>query len=278
MKTIFFGASPFVIPLIKVLQDNYDLQTVITTETALEDAVPQYCHKENISFISVTSLKDQGILDKIQAFDAPFAVLADFRLIIKQNVLDIFPQGIINIHPSLLPEYRGPTPGVSALLDRREETGVTIMLLDPEVDHGPIIAQEKAVIEPTDTAISLYERLFEQGARLLEENLPQYLDGSLKPITQDHTRATFTKMLTRESGFISMDTPPSALQLDAMIRAYYPWPGVWTKVMLSGKERLLKLLPSHIIQIEGKKPMSYKDFMNGYSEGKIILKTLGLLS
>lgn len=268
MNTVFFGSSSYVIPVIEFLYKNCHLQLVVTTEKNPTDAIPKFCTEHEIPFLSVEKL-DEKTIAEIKKINAPFAVLADFRLLIKQNILDLFPKGILNIHPSLLPQYRGPTPGVAALLDGKKETGVSIMLLDNKLDHGPLLGQETEAILPTDTSVSLYTRLFAKGAQLLEKVLPDYLDGKIKPIPQDETKATYSEYLTRESGCIDLKNP---LKIEQAIRAYFPWPGVWMK----WNEKIVKLLPGKLIQVEGKKPVGYKDFVNGYPEGKQLLEKLGL--
>jgi len=278
-STIFFGASSYVIPLIQLLNEKYQLKLVVTTEQKPTDPVPSHCITHGISYISVTKF-DETLRSKLLALSSSFAVLADFRLMVKEDVLNLFPKGIINIHPSLLPEYRGPTPGVAALLDGRETTGVSLMLLDTQLDHGPLIGQVSEHILPSDTAVSLYEKLFAKGAQLLEEKLPLYLEGKIEPKEQDHSKATYTDFLTRDSGYIDyhkLSAIISHTRLEQMIKAYFPWPGVWTKVSVKGKALRVKFLPEQRVQVEGKNPMSYKDFMNGYEQGKNILQKLQLI-
>jgi methionyl-tRNA formyltransferase len=203
-------------------------------------------------------------------------VLASFGIIIPKEVLEMFSLGIINVHPSLLPQYRGPTPGQTAILNGDKVTGVSIMKLDEEIDHGPILVQEKTEIEPPDTSASLYKRLFEQGAKILGEALPKYITGKLKLKDQDHSKATFTDHLIRDSGFVDINKPPSKETLKRMIRAFYPWPGVWVKTKLNGQEKIIKLLPEGKIKVEGKNVMSLRDFANGYPEGGLVLEKLSL--
>ena len=275
---IFFGSSKFVIPILEVLRKNFDLKLVLTTEKNPTDAVPSYCTKHKIPYLSVKQFNNLTI-SAIAGALAPVAVLADFGLIIPKQILNVFPMGIINIHPSLLPKYRGPTPVQTAILNGEKTTGVTIIKLDEEIDHGPILGQEKERILDTDTAESLYKRLFEKGANLLSEVLNKYLEGDLKPTSQNHRSATFTKPLTRQDGYIDLSSSSLKIEnLKLKIRAYFPWPGVWFKTKLRGAEKIIKLLPNYLktqhpndpflIQVEGKKPMSYKDFFNGYPEAK----------
>lgn len=286
-STIFFGASSYVLPLITFLKEKYDLKLVVTTEQKSTDPVQNYCTIHNIPYITVTSTKELLATSyKLQATKAQFAVLADFRLLVKQDILAIFPKGIINIHPSLLPEYRGPTPGTTALLDGKKTTGVSLMLLDTQLDHGPLIGQVTEHILPSDTSVTLYTRLFHIGTQLLEEKLPKYLEGALSPTEQDHEKATYTDFLTRDSGYIDFERIERLSQLEIRnlkfeiarkVRAYYPWPNVWTITALHGKQVRIKFLPEKKVQVEGKSPMLYKDFLNGYQEGKEILTKLGLL-
>jgi methionyl-tRNA formyltransferase len=279
MKIVFFGASRFVIPVIEELCNSFDLVLVVTTEQKDSDPVPVFCIKNNIPFISAAKF-DDSLKVLLRKTHAPIAVLASFGIFLPTEVLNIFSQGILNIHPSLLPLYRGPTPVQSAILHGDEETGVTIIKLDEEMDHGPILGQEKEVIFETDTAESLMEKLFRKGAKMIEEIIPGYLSGKVKLRAQDEDLATYTQpTLSRQDGFIDSENPPAKVQLDRMIRAYFPWPGVWSKFRIQNsefrikgarvfgdgcQELRVKFLPENKIQVEGGKPMTYKDFYNGY--------------
>lgn len=275
--TVFFGASSYVIPLLIFLHEKYDLTFVLTTEQKPTDPVITYCRENNVPYETVLSFrKKPELAEKLTEIHADFAVLAHFGALVPQSIIDIFPKGILNIHPSRLPQYRGPTPGQTAILLGDIRTAVSIMLLDNEIDHGPLLVQEPELILPNDTAPVLYTRLFAKGATILAEMLPKYLAGKVKPQQQNHSKATYSKILTRGSGFLDDKLPVAPGLLDRMTRAYYPWPGAWTRVTrlqhnpLTGK--LVKFLPGGMVQVEGKKPMSYKDFRNGYPQGDIWLK------
>ena len=309
MKIVFFGSSKFVIPIIEVLRKNFDLALVVTTEKFPTDPVLSYCNTNKIPSLSVSNLSDPNFIRQLggSTFEFSLGVLASFGSIIPNEVLNLFPKGIINIHPSLLPRYRGPTPVQTAILNGDKKTGVTIIKLDKEVDHGAILFQTKENILPNDTNESLYERLFKLGAGSIVSTIELYLKGKIKLRKQNHAKATFTKRLTREDGYVdisklnpfdklrvghsaelsrshaersrSIKTQNSKL-LNRMIRAYYPWPGVWTRIGIRNNEsgirdKILKFLPKKKIQVEGRKPMSYKDFINGYPKiGKEILTKL----
>lgn len=282
MGIVFFGSSSYVLPIIEVLRKNFDLKLVITTEKNPSDAVPAYCLKNKIPYLSVSSSSDLIHNSSFIIHHSSLGVLADFGLIIPKEILNLFPKGIINIHPSLLPKYRGPTPVQTAILNGEKITGASIMKVDEQIDHGPILGQEKEKILDTDTSDILYKRLFTKGANLLPKVLNLYLEGNLNPVAQNHTKATFTKPLTRQDGFIDISKithsansgQKSKTKLDRMIRAYFPWPGVWTRLRLDyggqAKLKIVKLLPNQKLQVEGKKPVSYKDFLNGYPEAKQI--------
>ena len=287
MKTVFFGSSPFVIPILKIINQNLELLAVYTTEQKPSDPVPSYCLSHNLPYISVSKFTPDTY-QHIKNTNTQFAILASFGIILPSDLLNIFPKGILNIHPSLLPKYRGPTPVQSAILKGDEETGVTIIKLDEQMDHGPILAQRKETIQPTDTTNSLQQKLFIKGTEILIHTLPQYLSEDIKPKTQTENNATYTKKtLSRKDGFFDISNPPPKEQLQRMIRAYYPWPGVWTLINFGKNQKIVKLLPSpchpersegshteFCLQVEGRKPMSIKDFLNGYPAFKEELKKI----
>jgi methionyl-tRNA formyltransferase len=274
MKTIFFGSSKYVIPTIEMLNAGFGLALVVTTEKDPLDTVPSFCNANNIPYLSVKNLKDENVLEKIKNEKALVGVLGYFGLIVPQELLDMFPKGIINIHPSLLPKYRGPTPVQTTILNGDTETGTSIILLDKEVDHGPILIQKKLDIDPVDTTDSLHAKLFSLGAELIKEVLPMYLADGITLQAQDHSAASFTKHLSKQSGQFEIDNPPNKENLDRMIRAYFPWPTAWTVVRIKNKEVRIKLLPGQKLQMEGGKPMGVKDFQNGYPDLKPLLEKL----
>lgn len=279
-KIIFFGSSKHVLPVIQVLKKNFDLTLVITTEKNQTDIIPSFCIKNKIPYISVFNLSDSKVNGKLSIVNCELAVLADFGLILPNKILSLFSKGIINIHPSLLPKYRGPSPVQTAILNGNKKTGISIIKLDEKVDHGPIIFQKEENVKSQDTFENLCQRLFKIGADNLYQTIQQYIKGELKPTLQDDSKATFTKKLTKADGYIdlpSLKIENLKLEIAQKIRAYYPWPGVFFKTKLSGQEKIIKLLPGEKIQVEGKKPMSYKDFANGYSEGEEILEKLNLI-
>ena len=198
-------------------------------------------------------------------------VLASYGRILKKKELNKLKHGILNLHPSLLPKYRGPSPVQTALLNGEQETGLTIIKMDEKVDHGPIISQFKETIRPDDTADVLLKRLFTAGAQVLTTILPDYLEGKIESRKQDDSQATYTQKLTREDGKI--DWKKTAVFKERFIRAMHPWPGAWTEMEIKGKKKRLKILQAHLeanklildqVQLEGKKPVTWKQFQEGY--------------
>jgi methionyl-tRNA formyltransferase len=262
MKLLFFGGSKYVIPAVKVLKEK-GLNLVVTTEKEKSEPLIKFCLENKIPYFSVSTF-DSNLKSEILNKNYEVAVVANFRLKIPSEILNAFPKGIVNIHPSLLPKYRGPTPGQQALLNGDKKSGVTIMLVDEQIDHGPVIVQKEEEINENETADSLYTRFFKIGADLLETNFQDYLDGKIKPLKQDDSKATYTEKLTRESGYFDLDKPLNKEVLKRMINAFFPWPGVWTIAKFENKDLRIKFLPNNFIQVEGKKPISLKDFENGY--------------
>ncbi|PIR79772.1 MAG: hypothetical protein COU25_03640 [Candidatus Levybacteria bacterium CG10_big_fil_rev_8_21_14_0_10_35_13] len=246
ISIIFFGTSDFVNPVLNKLKENFDVVKVINS--------PQQWNNKTI--------------EQLSNLNPDLFVVVSYGQILPKKLLDIPKLAAINIHPSLLPKYRGSTPVQTAILNGDKTTGVTIIKLDEHMDHGPIIEQFEEPILPTDTFESLIQRLFEKSADALVHVIMHYNENKLKP--QNHSKATFTKLLKRDDGYINLSLLEIGnwkLEIDRKIRAYYPWPGVWVKTIVSEKnEKIIKFLPNKKIQVEGKKEMSYKDFLNGYPD------------
>lgn len=276
MSVVFFGSSKYVLPIIDVLNKNFGLELVITTEKTETEPVIAFCKINKIPYLSVKN-KDELKSLIINHKSLSLGVVADFGVIIPKEILNLFPKGILNIHPSLLPKYRGSTPVQTAILNGDKKTGVTIIKLDEHVDHGPIMAQETEQIDPADSSQILLEKLFQKSADLLIKVLNDYESGKTELKEQDHKNSTYTKILKRDDGYIDISDSIEINEIERKIRAYFPWPGVWTQIIINDKLVRIKFLPNKKIQVEGKKEMSYKDFINGYPNGKALLEKLSLI-
>jgi len=171
------------------------------------------------------NFKNQADVDQLAALAPDLLLVAAYGLILPQSVLDIPKFGAINVHASLLPEYRGAAPIHRAIVDGRHVTGITIMQMEAGLDTGDILLQRSRAIGIDDTAQSLHDELAEMGGRLLVDALDKMRQGRLVRIPQDHTRATYAAKLTKEEGRIDWNRP--ALTVHNRIRGLYPWPGSW---------------------------------------------------
>lgn len=274
MKVVFFGSNWYTVPVVKTLI-NHHLILVVTTETT--GTLIDFCKANSIPVLS-THLKDVESVENIKSLNADVAILASYGAFIPKGIINSFKEGIINIHPSLLPRWKGPSPIQYTLLNGDTQTGVSLIRLDNEIDHGPILSQKPYALNGNETSEDLLSILFEIGAEMVDEQLIILEDGRLLIETpQDHSKETWSYKITKENGKIELDQSPEPDALKNMIHAYYPWPGVWLIASLKGQERRIKLLPDGKIHVEGKTPVNYKDFVNGFGEeGKEILTKLQL--
>ena len=242
MPFIFFGTPEFAaIILERLIKAGWSPAVVVTNpdrpagrkQVMTPSPVKQTAQKYNLSIVN-------GQMSNV---DADFGILAAYGKIIPKEIIDIFPQGIIVVHPSLLPKYRGPTPIQTAILNGDEETGVTLFLMDEKIDHGPIIFNFQFSISNNDNYETLLRKLAEVGADLLIETLPKYLAGGVKPEPQTESQATYTKKFTMEEARVDLEKDPPDL-IWRKVRALNPEPGVYT--FKDGKR--MKILEADLVK------------------------------
>jgi methionyl-tRNA formyltransferase len=236
MRVIFLGTPQFAaIPLEALARDaRYQVVGAVTQpdrpagrSRAPEPApVKRAALRLDIPVFQPESLRDPATIEQLTMLRPDVGVVAAYGEILRKDVLAIPPLGYLNIHPSLLPRHRGPTPAPGAILAGDTETGVTVMLLDAKMDSGPILAQQRQPLPPEARSGPLTEELFRLGSALLLESLESYAAGRLVPRPQDDSQATYTKLLKKEDGAI--DWGAAAIQIERMTRAYDPWPGAHT--------------------------------------------------
>jgi methionyl-tRNA formyltransferase len=230
-KTIlFFGTEDFSLYSLRALVDaGFSVGAVITKpdtkrgrgHKVTQPAVKQFALEHNIPVWQPNKLTD--IIDNIKQFDSPAGVLVSYGKIIPSSILELFTPGIVNVHPSLLPRYRGPSPIESAIKNRDNKTGVTLMQLVKEMDAGPIYYQAPYALDQTETRPELYETLGILGANILAQTLPKIIDGSLTPEPQDEAQATYCALLRKDDSLINLSsTTPGAAE--AQIRAHLGFP------------------------------------------------------
>lgn len=282
MNIIFFGSSRYSTIIAKALYQNIGLTAVVTLpdtptgrhKVLTPNPVKAFGESNNIPYITSNKLDIQTI-SKISSFRPDFLVIADYGKILPEEVLKLPKFAPLNVHHSLLPKYRGPSPASSAILAGETTSGVTIIEMNQKVDAGSILAQKEYLLKNNETTQSLLTALNTIGAEILIPVLHEYIEGKIKKIPQDESKATYTQKIKKADGFIDINNPPSKEQIERMVRAYYPWPTVWTQLQINGKPKIVKFLPENKIQAEGGKPMPVKDFLNGYPSLKNTLeKTL----
>lgn len=310
MNIIFFGTHNFAAMILKGLlaSPDFSVGLVVTPpdkpagrhQEAQKPLVKILAEKKHLPIIQPVSLKKI----KLNFDEYDLGVSAQYGLLIPPALLNELKHGIINIHPSLLPKYRGASPLQSAILNSETKTGVTIMKMDAGLDTGPILTQKKIIIEPDDTYPILEQKMAQMAIPMLLEIIPQYLAGKIKPEPQDDATASYCHQLTREQGQIDWHKP--AREIYNQWRALLPWPGVFGELKIKNYELRIKILKmrqpsaSDVIltptlrrgknlpliklnkktlglmtgdgnaliidelQPEGKRPMTAEEFINGY--------------
>ena len=236
LRVIFMGTPAFAVPtLVSLLDAGCEIVGVYTQpdrrsgrgRRLTPPPVKQAAVERGLPVFQPTSLRrDADARQQLASLKPDLILVAAYGLFLPADTLDVPPLGALNIHPSLLPKHRGPSPVATAILEGDTTTGVTLMQLDEGMDSGPIIAQRETTIGVNETAEDLTVRLFEMGARLLGDTLPRWRAGEVEPVPQSEADATITKLLRREDGEI--DWIRTADHIARQIRAYHPWPGTFT--------------------------------------------------
>ena len=301
-RAVFMGTPHFAVPVLDALAENPSV-AVVAAYTPPDrrrgrgqvfEATPvkQRAQELGIPVEQPGTLRNDDAIERLASYAPDVIVVAAYGRLLPPEALAAAPFGCLNLHPSLLPKYRGPSPVAGAILAGDDVTGVTLMLLDEGMDTGPIIAQRERSIGPADDAAGLTATLFSDGADLLIETLPQWMAGAVSAIAQDDGLATYTAKMERDDGIV--DWSLSAEALARRQRAYTPWPGLHTR--WDGKEvKLLEvtalpgvgeaglvasptgdaaivvgtregLLAVRRLQLEGRRAADSEDFVRGYPQ------------
>lgn len=276
MKYVFFGTPEFaVIILEKLIQAGLMPEAVICNfdkpvgrkQIITPPPVKVLAQKQGLT---VYQPQDKAeLLEIIKNLQPDLAIVAAFGMIFTKEILDVPKYGFINVHPSLLPKYRGPTPIQTVILNGDKETGVSLFLVDEEIDKGLILASSRLPLRISDNCETLMRKLADLGADLLVETLPKYINAEITPFSQDESQATYTKRFSIQDGYIEPSNLEKAIneggeiskEIDRKIRALNPEPGVWT-VQHGKRMKILEVsltsenkLKLKKIQFEGKKPI-----------------------
>lgn len=303
-KVVFFGTPYYVLPILEKINRDYQIEAVVTAspkpvgrKKIIEySAVDKWAHQRKIPiFYNPEDLKKAN-----RRFT--FGILAAYGKIIPQEVIGLFQKGILNVHPSLLPQFRGASPVQAAIATGQKKTGVTVILLNEKLDQGPILSFFEEPIKSEDTTQTLRERLFLKSADFLKALIPPYLKGKVRLKPQDESKASFTSILKKEHAFLPPKIVKKAIlgqksktdinlpfikdgkikanpkNLERLIRAFFPWPIAYTFVRIGKKKKRLQLIKATIkqkklvlerVKLEGKKEVNAQDFFRFYQAKEI---------
>ncbi len=235
MRILFLGTPAFAVhPLRALYEAGHEIVAVVTqpdraagrSRTKQAPPVKVAAVDLGIPILQPPTLKEPAVVQQLQALQPEVGVVAAYGELLRKNVLEIPLLGYLNVHPSLLPLYRGPTPVAAAILAGDDITGVSIIKLVRAMDAGPILAQATVPLPPDARTGPLTDELFQFGAQLLVGILPLYASGELAPRPQDDSQATYCQLLNKEDGRVDWSQPATAIE--RAVRAYDPWPGAWT--------------------------------------------------
>lgn len=302
-RILFFGNERLAtgvttkLPIIRSLLDaHFDIAAIIVTpQTSSISRKPRileianFANDNHIPLLALDRLKDN--IDRLKEYRAEAAVLAAFGKIVPREVIDIFPAGIINVHPSLLPKHRGPIPLEAPILMGETETGVSLMRLSPKMDAGPIFDQKKVELEANQTKQELADSLGRLGGERLAKLLPAIIEGRIEPVDQLESEATYDNKIGPNDGILDFNKP--AIELERQIRAYAGWPKskttinnqtivitqarvlvskassspgtIWREGNRFGFETVMGILEVERIVPAGSKEMAAADYLRGHS-------------
>ena len=313
MSIVFIGTPEFAVPSLRRLAAaGHKISAVVTQpdrpagrgRRLTPPPVKLTAEQLGLPVLQPPTLRSDAVLEQLRALNPEAMVAVAYGQILRQEVLDLAPRGVLNVHPSLLPRHRGASPIAGAILAGDTETGVTIMLMDAGMDSGPILAQRRVPLSPDETTGTLTASLADLGADVLAETLTLWLASEIDAQPQDAARATVTRLIKKEDGAIDWSLP--AIEISRRVRAYNPWPGatttlngeplhIWraspqdgssgepTGTVVVAPPELIDpalivqtgagLLTIHELQRAGRKPLSAGDFLRG--SRRIIGQRLG---
>lgn len=303
INLIFMGSSEFSVPILLKLIKNFNILAVVTEmdkamgrhKNLIAPCTKVLAQENNLSFFQPLSLKNNPKFhEELRQLNPELIVVAAYGKILPRETLNLAPHGCLNVHPSLLPKYRGASPIQTAILNGDSMTGASIILMDAGMDTGDIVVQTNCPIDKADDYPILSQKLSELSAELLVKNIPAYLDGTIKLRIQNDDKATYCYEINKTDGRI--DWRASAQEIFNQLRAFSKWPGVYT---LFNKRKLdiIKAMPAKLnqskklqvgsvlkvngrvyvkcgqdylrleeVKIEGKQACPIDQFINGYQQ------------
>lgn len=247
IRAVFMGTPEFSCSILeKLIEKHYNIVAVYTQPDRASgrkqevqiSPVKELALSKNIPVEQPTSF-DTETIKGLKSYKPDVIIVAAYGRILPEAVLKIPGFGCVNVHPSMLPKFRGASPIQNALLQGERETGTSIMLMDAGMDTGDVLAQKVVPIDPKDTTLSLSARLAEESAHLLLDTLPLWIEREIEPKKQDSSQATLCQLIEREDGHIIWTD--SAESIYNRFRALHPWPGIFTFWNKDGQVLRLKI-------------------------------------
>jgi methionyl-tRNA formyltransferase len=244
LKIVFMGTAPLARDILGALLDCDRFRIVGVVSQPDRPAgrkmrlqptpVKELALQHGIEVYQPEKIRSDESVAKLQEWEADLGVVAAYGQILPEKILTIPRHGCLNVHTSILPEYRGAAPIQWAIYDRIPETGVTVMKMDKGMDTGDIIAIRKTPIDPEESSAQLHDRLAVIGGQLLVETIPGYIDGTIQPVPQDHSLATHARKIEKADSLIDWSRTPE--QIRAQILAFTPWPGASSAILPDNPE------------------------------------------
>ena len=252
MKIVFMGTPDFAVESLKELLNHYEVSAVITQPDKPKGRhyemtpppVKVYAQEKGIPVYQPLSMRDEDAQKLMEELNPDLCVVVAYGKILPKNILDIPKHGYVNVHASLLPKYRGASPIQWSIVCGENVTGVSTMQLDEGMDTGAVYDYSEVVIEDTDTAETLSDKLATEGGKLLVKTVKSIEEGSANPIPQDENNANYAPIISKQDGII--DWNKSAKEIDCLIRGLHFWPVAHTKI--DGK--LFKIFSAEILDIK----------------------------
>lgn len=271
-RIIFMGTPAFAVPILESLHadDRFDIALVISQpdkpqgrkRELIPTPIAAFAKEHELDLWQPAKVRDLTFLDRIRNTEADFIVTAAYGRILTDAVLAAPRYGAVNVHASLLPAYRGASPVHWSIINGDDVTGISVMLMDSEMDHGDILRQKEIEIPPYMTTDILMGRLGDLGAEAIGDALVYFAEGRITPVMQDHEKATYVSLLTREAGHI--DWSQSSFDIHNLVRGTYPWPGAYT----SWQGKRLKI---HKARMEDNLSDEIRLFLENSRPGTVIL-------
>lgn len=280
IRFVFFGTPEIAVTALDKLEAGGMIPAAVVTRpdasigrdhVLTASPVKEWAVERSIDVLQPEKITSEFI-DELANSEWDLFVVVAYGEILPKRLIELPERGTINMHPSLLPRLRGPSPIESAILTDERTTGVTVMEIDEKMDHGPIIAQARVEIEEWPVRAPLLEGILaEEGASLLVEVIPEWVNGRVIPYLQDDALATYCPKITKEDGLLDLgDDPEENLR---KIRAFEGWPGTYAFFERRGERIRAAILDAHVdsdgklaidtVKPEGKNEMPYADFLRG---------------